>query len=152
MGLFDRFRSNSENTDNYIKKPNYDNFGLSNPMGEKLRKEVEKQLSDDIKHYAITDGILKFDWSESCIEGRYTKILEGHMDNFSDIKVFNSYDEFIAEGWIDFIHEDKYNLFMVYWDQLDLYANGELAEVKGFGIPDYIYDKLPNELKTKYRK
>lgn len=132
-------------------KPNYNNFGLSYPMGEKLRKEVERQLSNDIKHYGINNEILKYDWSESVIEGRYSKVLDGHMNNFSYIKIFNSMDEIIAEGWIDFIHEEQYDLFIVYWDQLDLYENGNTKEGKEFGIPDYIYQKLPNDLKVKYK-
>ncbi len=34
-------------------KPKYNNFGLSACMGEKLRHEVEKQLTDDLKYYGI---------------------------------------------------------------------------------------------------
>lgn len=79
-------------------KPDYNNFGLSYPIGEKLRKEVERQLSNDIRHYGISNNILKYDWSESVIEGRFSKVLDGHIDNFSDIKVFDSKDEIIADG------------------------------------------------------
>lgn len=132
-------------------KPDYNNFGLSYPMKERLRKEVERQLSDDIKHYGINNEILKYDWSESCIEGRCSKVFDSYIDNFSDIKVFNSMDEIIAEGWIDFIHEEQYDLLIVYWDQLNLYVNGKQKEVKRFGIPDYIYQKLPDVLKKKYK-
>lgn len=131
-------------------KPEYNNFGLSYPMDGKLREEVERQLSDDIRHYGINNQILKYDWSESCIEGRCSKVGDSYIGNFSDIKVFNSMDKIIAEGWIDFIHEKQFDLFIVYWDQLDLYENGKVKEVKQFGVPEYIYEKLPNDLKIKY--
>ncbi|MBU3196716.1 hypothetical protein KPL26_08510 [Clostridium algidicarnis] len=132
-------------------KLDYNNFSLSYYMGQRLRKEVERQLSDDIRHYGINNKILKYDWSESVIEGRRSKVFDSQINNFSDIKVFDSTDEIIAEGWIDFIHEEQYDLFIVYWDQLDLYENGRQKEVKKFGIPDYIYEKLPNGLKIKYK-
>lgn len=132
-------------------QPDYNNLGLSHPMGEKLRKEVERQLNFDIRNYGINNEVLKYDWSESVIEGRYTNVFEGHLANYSDIKVFNSMDEIIAEGWIDFIHEEQYGVFILYWDQLDLYENGVPKEVKNFGIPYYIYDKLDDGLKVKYK-
>jgi hypothetical protein len=133
-------------------KPDYNNLGLSYPMVENLRRAVEKQLSDDIRHYGINNEILKYDWSESVIEGRCAKVFDGHIDNFSGIRVFNSMDEIIAEGWIDFIHEAKYDLFICYWDQLDLYEDEIPREVKKFGIPGYIFNKLSDDLKMKYKK
>ncbi|GAA0180867.1 hypothetical protein SH2C18_34860 [Clostridium sediminicola] len=131
-------------------KPKYNIFGFSNLMDGKLREEVERQLSDDIRHYGINNQILKYDWSESCIEGRCSRVGDSCIDNYSDIKVFNSMDEIIADGWVDFIHEKQFDLFIVYWDQLDLYENGKVKEVKQFGVPEYIYEKLPNDLKIKY--
>lgn len=133
-------------------KTEYNNFGLSYPITEKLRKEVERQLTQDIRYYGINNDILKYDWSESIIEGRCSKVFDSYISNFSDIRVFNYMDEIIAEGWIDFIHEAKYDLFIVYWDQLDLYDNGVPKEVKKFGMPDYIFNKLSDDLKIKYKK
>lgn len=133
-------------------KPDYNNFGLSYTMTQKLREEVERQLTQDIRYYGINNDILKYDWSESVIEGRGSKIFDSYISNFSDIRVFNYMDEIIAEGWIDFIYEAKYDLFIVYWDQLDLYDKGEPREVKKIGIPDYIFNKLSDDLKMKYKK
>ena len=65
-------------------------------MGDKLRKEVERQLADDIRHYGVDDAGLKFDWSECTMEGHWAQDYEGHLENYSGIKVFNAKDKLIA--------------------------------------------------------
>jgi hypothetical protein len=57
------------------KKTNYIDLGLSSPMGINLRKLVESQLLQDLINYGIDKLDLKFDWSESCIEGHDTDYL-----------------------------------------------------------------------------
>lgn len=132
--------------------PNYHDYGLSHPMGDKLRKEIERQLADDIRHYGVVDAGLKFDWSECVIEGHTARVLDGYMENFSSIKVFNAKDKLIAEGWMDYIFDKQHDLFIVYWDLLDLCIHGKMKQVKDFGVPEYIYSNLPDDIKIKCKK
>lgn len=90
-------------------KPNYNYLGPSSIMGPKLRMLVEQQLCDDLKVYGIMGNKYKFYWSESQVEGYDTVYLDGIVENFSGINVFNEKDEHIAEGWMEFIHEPTYN-------------------------------------------
>ncbi|GIP17487.1 hypothetical protein J40TS1_31290 [Paenibacillus montaniterrae] len=79
-------------------KPNYHDMGLSSCMGEKLRKEVEGQLIRDLNHYFYLDGSL---------------------DNFSGILLFNKDDQLVADGWMDFVYIKEQNRLIVYWKFLD---------------------------------
>jgi hypothetical protein len=76
------------------KKPNYNHYGLSNPIGIKLRNFIESQLLDDLKYYPIDEPLseLNFDWSDSCIEGHTTNYLDGRFENYSSIYLYNKYD------------------------------------------------------------
>lgn len=133
-------------------KPNYKNLGFSNCMGNKLRMEVERQLNEDLTCYGITYDEYRYDWSESCIEGHRVAYLDGDVENFSGISVFNDNDEIVVDGWMEFIYEPHENIFIAYWEYLDKYQHGEEIEVKGNGgIPRHIFEKLPNNLKDKYK-
>lgn len=133
-------------------KPNYSNLGLSTCMGEKLRKEVETQLINDLKTYGIYSENLKFDWSDSCIEGHAAKYLDGKVENFSGIMVFNELDELIVDGWMEFIYEKDRNLFIAFWEFLDIFIDGqEVSKKNKSGIPEHIIDLLPFDLKEKYK-
>lgn len=132
-------------------KPNYSNYGLSISMGKLLRKEVETQLMNDLTKYGIDNNGLLFDWSDSCIEGRCANYLDGSVDRFSGIKLFDTNDNLFADGWMDFIFEKSYNVFIVYWHFLSIYANGKRLEIKEtLGIPPHIIEILPDKLKEKY--
>ncbi len=133
-----------------MTKPDYINLGLSTKMGPQLRFLVEKQLVDDLHFYSNELFQIKFDWSDSCIEGHGTEYLDGILDNFSGIWLFDVNDNFVAEGWLEFIHEP--NFFLVYWDHLEFAAprlgNGKLQ----FGIPPHIWQKIPDFLRWRYEK
>ena len=118
-------------------------MGFSSTMGPKLRALVEKQLLEDLKHYDLTDLNLKFDWSKSCIEGNDTVYLDGSLENYSGISLYNENDELVADGWMEFIHTESH--FIVYWDHL-LFRNHHPKEKVEFGIPNHIkeYLKLHN--------
>lgn len=134
-----------------IMKPNYSSHGLSYCMGNELRKEVERQLLVDLMQYNVAIDGLKFDWSDSCIEGKRATYLDGSVENFSGIQLFNHNDEFVAEGWMEFIYEKSDDLFVVYWDFLDIMQKGKVISVKEkSGIPDHIFNRLPKLLKQKY--
>lgn len=132
-------------------KPNYSNYGLSISMGKLLRKEVETQLMNDLTKYGIDNKRLIFDWSDSCIEGRCANYLDGSVDRFSGIKLFDTNDNLIVDGWMDFISEKSYDIFIVYWDFLSIYENEKRLKIKETpGIPSHIIEILPAKLKENF--
>ncbi len=131
-----------------IKKPNYTEMGFGSSMGLMLKELVEKHLTTDLKHYGIKNLQLKFDWSESCIEGSCTNFLDGSIDRFSGIYVFDDTDSLIADGWMEFIHEG--DSFLVYWDTVTIYRNGEIISEKKFGLPEHIWTQIPDSIKQNY--
>jgi hypothetical protein len=132
---------------NKVKLNNSD-LGFSSSMGPQLRNLVERQLADDLENYGINNKELKFDWSNSCIEGHMTEYLDGVVENYSGITVFNSQSELIAEGWMEFIHQN--NFFLAFWDYVTTWENNKkIAEKINFGVPNHIRDLVPHELKLK---
>jgi hypothetical protein len=132
-----------------MTKPNYKDLGLSTKMGKELRSLVEKQLKEDLKNYGIQNEQLKFDWSESCIEGHDTEYLDGSVENFSGILVFDDKDNLVADGWMEFIHEP--NFFLAYWDLVTTWNNEKLLKKKDFGLPEHIWTKVPEEIRSRYK-
>ncbi|WP_307338805.1 hypothetical protein [Metabacillus malikii] len=133
-------------------KPNYTSLGFSDKMGPKLRKLIEHQLSKDIYAYGLIESQLKFDWSESCIEGHDTDYLDGTVENFSGINIFNEKDEHIAEGWMEFIHEPAFHFFIAYWEFIHIIEMGREVVIKdSVGIPPHIFKKIPKQLQAKYK-
>jgi len=131
--------------------PDYEDLGFADRMGPKLKSEVENQLLKDLEFYKISKDILKFDWSESCIEGHAANVLDGAVENFSGISVFDHSDNLVADGWMEFINEGE--LFIVYWEFVTTWdGNKKLKEKKEVGLPNHIWKKLPDEIKSKYRK
>ncbi|MCR8656711.1 hypothetical protein [Paenibacillus endoradicis] len=61
-------------------------------MGPKLRKEVELQSVRDLSYYHIFNKEFRFDWSESCIEGKCMYYLDGSIDRFSGFTIFDAED------------------------------------------------------------
>jgi len=132
-------------------KPNYIDLGLSYPLSNQLRAEIERQLVKDLNFYHIQKDIYKFDWSDSCIEGKMTTYMGEPLDNFSGIAVFDQNDQRIADGWLEYIHEE--NFLLIYWDFLDSYTNEQATILKSIcGIPLHIFDQISDQFKEKYRK
>lgn len=117
-----------------MNKPYY-TLGLSSVMGPKLRELVENQLLEDLKYYDYKSTRLKFDWSDSCIEGSESKYLDGTVENFSGIALYDNENNLVAEGWMEFIHSEPH--FIAYWDHL-IFKNGHMKEKVEFGIPKHI--------------
>ena len=133
-------------------KPNYTDLGYSDKMGPKLRMLVEKQLCDDLKIYGIMANKFKFDWSESCIKGDDAIYLDGVVENFSGINIFNEKDKHIAEGWMEFIYEPTYNFFISYWGFLTYFDSGKEIEIKDkVGIPLHIFSQIPENVRYRYK-
>jgi hypothetical protein len=98
---------------------NSEDLGYSICMGPKLRKFVEKQLLEDLNHYVQPIGRFKledvrFDWSESCVEGHRIHWLDGEIENFSSITIFDDGQKLVAEGWMEFI-ETETGLDVFWW-------------------------------------
>lgn len=128
--------------------PNYSNLGLASSMGPKLKQVVEEQLLSDLRNYYVDISGIKFDWSESCIEGKDTNYLDGSLENFSGITLFDTSDNLIAEGWMEFIHEGDF--FMVYWNYLTIIQGGKIIFDKKRGIPNHVWEKIPANIRHTY--
>lgn len=132
------------------RAPDYAGLGFADHMGPKLRSLVEAQLTEDLQQYGVLGVDLKFDWSDSCVEGHRSKHLDGFVENFSGISVFNATDDLVADGWMEFIHEGDF--FRAYWEFVRTW-NGDrkLMEKKDVGIPAHILKLIPEVIRTKYR-
>ena len=120
-------------------------------MGPQLRKLVEQQLLEDLLHYRIVDEALKFNWSSSCIEGHSANHLDGSLENFSSIALYNERSFIVVEGWMEFILASEF--FLVYWDDLTTWNNSEqVANKKHFGIPPHIWEKIPTSIRASHKK
>lgn len=134
-----------------VHTANYTDMGFADSMGSKLKKLVEDMLITDLKHYHLDNEKLKFDWSQSCIEGKSTNYLDGSLDRYSGIAVYDDQDNLIADGWMEFIHENDF--FIVYWDTvttINPYKSFEILADKKKGIPEHIWTIIPNGLKPNY--
>ncbi|GAB4029725.1 hypothetical protein [Spirosoma jeollabukense] len=132
-------------------KPNYIDLGLSPPKGPQLRTLVDKQLVADLASYGIAGLGLKFDWSNSCIEGHDSSYLNSDLENYSSILVFDEHDNLVADGWMEFIHEGDF--FLVYWDYITIWQNGGKIFVKSEdGLPDHVWAQIPDSIKRNMKK
>jgi hypothetical protein len=130
-------------------KPNYNDLGYSNPMSINLRRLVESELLLDLRNYGIYKSDLKFDWSESCIEGHATQYLESNIENYSGISIYDKDERLVADGWMEFIHEGDF--FITYWEFVQTFDNDKMIGQKDKpGIPKHIWDKLPDDIKSNY--
>ncbi|GAB4024438.1 hypothetical protein [Spirosoma koreense] len=132
-------------------KPNYIDLGLSTPMGPQLRALVEKQLIADLANYGMVSLNLKFDWSGSCIEGHDSSYLDGDLENYSGILVFDEHDDLVADGWMEFIQECDF--FLVYWEYVTVWQNGEkIFDKSEAGLSEHVWAKIPDNIKWNYEK
>lgn len=132
-------------------KPNYNDFGLSLSMGPLLRAEVESQLLQDLAQYGIVSSGLRFDWSDSAIEGRCATYLDGSVDCFSGIQLYDESDQLAATGWLEFIVEPELDCVLFYWEFLTVYRNDSRITYKNKpGVPPHIVQPIPPTLRSKY--
>jgi hypothetical protein len=124
-------------------------MGFASSMGPELRQVVEKQLIDDIKYYLPNHLTLNFDWSDSCIEGRATNYLDGSIESFSGILLFDEKENLVAEGWIDFVHEGEF--LLVFWDMLTIWNGKEIFTEKSFGMPKHVWEQIPDNIRYNYK-
>ncbi len=77
--------------------------------------------------------------------------LDGVVENFSGINIFDEKDKHIAEGWMEFIYEPTYNFFISYWEFLTHFNAGIEIDIKDrVGIPLHIFNIIPVPIRFKY--
>ncbi|QNK58901.1 hypothetical protein [Paenibacillus sp. PAMC21692] len=114
-------------------------MGLAMTMGPRLKCEVERQLILDLNHYHPFSVELRFDWSYSCIEGKCMDYLDGSLDRFSSISVYDAEGEMVCDGWMDFLYVQENDQLIVYWEYLDIYIDETMVEAKTTtGVPEHI--------------
>ena len=95
----------------------------------------QKSTADNIKLAAMAASYSK----------RY---LDGQLDNYSGISVFDNGDNLIADGWMEFVHRGQF--FLAYWDFVTIWENGKkIREKNEPGVPRHILEYIPNEIKTE---
>ena len=128
---------------NHLKNPFGHEMGLAMTMGPKLKAEVERQLLNDLEIYHVFAGELRFDWSNSCIEGKCMNYLDGSLDCFSGIMIYDAADQLVCDGWMDFYYIEDRDQLIVYWDLLDIYIDGiEVEKKSDFEMPEHIKTKI----------
>lgn len=131
-----------------------ENFGFSDCMGPELRSFVEKQLLIDLNQYvplAIRFSLedIHFDWSDICVEGRRMRWLDGEIENFSGITIFDGFQDFLAEGWMEFIEtEDKLEVF---WWFLDFSETHGFHDKTSNRVPKHVWERLSPKVRADWR-
>ncbi len=127
---------------------NFQHLGSTAQMGPRLAAEVERQLLADLAHYGVETTGASFDWSESCQEGHCTSVMDGNLEELSNVVVLGRGAEAIAEGWIDFIHGGVGNPLFVFWLHLSVPQAGMWIRVKSDNaIPEHVWNRLPEHTK-----
>ena len=69
--------------------------------------------------------------------------MDGSLENFSAISIYNTEGKLVADGWMDFIYMNEQNQLIVYWDFLDIYLGEIKFDVKTKpGLPNHIIKRL----------
>lgn len=119
-------------------------------MGPVLRDVVETQLARDLRNYRIYNEHVKFDWSQSYGGGRSFAYLDGKVENFNRVIVFDQDNNLLADGCIDFIANRFF--FLAYWDLVTTWKNGDIVkEKKDHGMPISVWRQLPEALMAKHQ-
>lgn len=122
-------------------------------MGPKLRQFVESKLLLDLNRYmasgsAISSNEVHFDWSESCVEGHRSFWLDGEIENFSNVALFDTNKKMIAEGWMEFIETEVG--IEVFWWFLRSGSDYSIQSKISNHVPRHIWDKLSDNLRKKW--
>ena len=113
-------------------------------MGPFHRAEVERQLLADLAYYGIAPSGLSIDCSGACQEGHCTQVLDGTLEELSDITVVDASGNWVARGWMDFVHGGGANPLFVFWLFLSVRKDGQFQQLKSAPtIPSHLWDRLP---------
>ncbi|WP_420857412.1 hypothetical protein [Marivivens marinus] len=130
-----------------------EDLGYSNCMGPELRGFVEGQLLHDLNRYIRSEEVIgrdgvRFDWSGSCVEGHRTHWLDGEIENFSGIAVFDDVLDLIAEGWMEFI-ETETELHVFWWFLRGGSKYGVQDKTSNF-LPEHVWKKLSPKVRLNW--
>ncbi|MES2541579.1 MAG: hypothetical protein V4583_13485 [Pseudomonadota bacterium] len=133
------------------KVTNQESLGFSDCMGPRLREFVENQLLIDLKHYmtlgsSISASDVRFDWSESCVEGHRIRWLDGEIENFSGIAVFDRRKRLVAEGWMEFIETN--GGLEIFWWFLHGGDDYGVHPKSSNHVPQHIWDRLDDAVRS----
>jgi hypothetical protein len=116
----------------------------------KLKEWMESQLITDLRHYQITETVV-FDWTQSGGAGRKMRYMDGTLENFSRIIVFDQQGNLLADGCMEFIVNNSRPV--CYWDILTVWKNGHIIrEKREQGIPSHLWNVLPSTAPSKYSR
>lgn len=77
--------------------------------------------------------------------------MDGSLENFSGIFLYDNNDNLVAEGWMDFVHSGDF--FIAYWKFLSVFEGGKEIVYKGEpGIPDHIWNLIPSDIQPLYKR
>jgi hypothetical protein len=130
------------------RKPDYAVSDSCMMMPPELKQLIEKQLLADLAFYINDVTDVKFDWSECVAEGHCAEYLNPAIEDFSDIYIYDSNENLVAKGWMDFIakHDDEF--FIAYWKSIKIYdANRKIENKSEAVIPIHIWEILPEHIK-----
>ncbi len=128
--------------------------GFSDCMGPELRSYVERKLLEDLSNYLLPEVggsimELRFDWSDSCVEGHRMSWLDGEIENFSGIVILDLGQSLVAEGWMEFIETEAE--LEVFWCSL----HGPAIRSRDQSInevPRHIWDRLSDDIRHKWSR
>lgn len=131
-----------------------EDVGHSDCMGPKLRELVEARLRDDLNQYVRSKDLLNrqdihFDWSGSCVEGHRTQWLDGDIENFSGIAVYDGQKNLVAEGWMEFIETETG--LEIFWWFLKGGTAYRIEDKVANDLPIHVWEKLSDSVQTEWR-
>lgn len=128
-------------------------LGFSSCMGPKLRRYVEQQLMLDLQIYVppgmnITPIDIRFDWSDSCIEGHCEDWLDGKIENFSGVAIVDLQNRLVAEGWMEFIKTATG--LEVFWWFLQSGKDYDIQSKDSNHVPKHIWDRMSDDARSEW--
>ena len=114
-------------------------------LGPAVQSWVEQQLLNDLRHYGVHLDDLRLDWSQVVQEGHWMDFRGRMLESLSDIFVYGSDSNIIAEGWMDFVKtsaatdaEPK-----LFWLFLSVAAEGKLRRAKEDALlPVHVWESM----------
>ncbi len=126
-------------------------MGMAKAMGSHLLLQVSQQLLGDLSYYGISDSEnIWISWHESEGEGNWAKYLDGEIENYAYITILDENMNAIGQGSMDFVLEEEWDVFLVYWDAL-YFIHPEFDGKTRPGIPDHIWQEIPENFQAKYK-
>lgn len=124
---------------------------MAKAMGTQLFTQVGRQLLADLSFYGIPNvENFSIAWREAEGEGNWAKYLDGEIENYAYLSILDPNGRSIGQGSMEFILEQDHGFFCTYWNSL-YFIHPEFRGKTIAGIPDHIWDKIPENAKIKYK-